>query len=404
MSEAAAAAITETAADQAPPPETDPADALAALLEGPVARKSAPVPEKTAPKTEKSPEKSAEKGPNSKEPDHLAAANGRKPPKEPEDPLNEGDFAPEKLNSPEAMAAAAERIVKARRQAAEFMRASHRSHAAAEKREHKLTEREQTVAERERRASIIERAQSESQKALDDLETGDVDAFLQGVAKLKKTTDPIGFWKQVSLAVAQGKPVPKQQQAQADANPDLAARLERLEQHVNGKVELEQSTAFETARAELMDRNLEAAKGNSETKLVQLYASDPRTAAAVREELAVIMETAAGFRKSKYRQDGRPIDIAEACRRLESNLAVHFELSQRADGTAQARTNRENETTGSEPDAGRETSKDFPKPETSQATIPAALSSAPASAHRSMNEEEQRRLQIRQLENLGIFD
>lgn len=400
MSEAVAAAVTETAAPSTPPPEAAQADALAALLDGPVARKSAPVPDKSPADGAKSGEKTAEKGQNSKEPDHLAAANGRKPPKEPDDPLDEGDFAPEKLNSPEAVAAAAERVVKARRQAAEFMRASHRSHAAAEKREHKLTEREQAVVDREKRAGIIERAQSEKDAALDELTKGDVDNFLTAVAKLRNTTDPVGFWKACTVAIASGKPVPAKQQAQADANPELAARLERLEQHLARGEELTFAQQVEVAK----DRNLEVAKGNAETKLVQLYASDPRTAAAIREELAIIMETAAGYQKSKYQHDGRPIDIGEACRRLEENLAVHFELSQRADGTAQARTNHENETTGSEPDAGRETSKDFPKPETSQATIPAALSSAPASAHRSMNEEEQRRLQIRQLENLGIFD
>lgn len=393
MSEAVAAAVIETATPAAPPPEAAQADALEALLNPAARAKSAPVPDKTPVDGEKSPEKPTEKGDKSKEPDHLAAANGRKPPKEPEDPLDEGDFAPEKLNSPEAVAAAAERVVKARRQAAEFMRASHRSHAAAEKRESKLEQRERAIAEREQRAGIIERAQGEKQKALDDLETGDADAFLQGVAKLKKTTDPVGFWKQVSLAVAQGKPVPKQQQAQADANPELAARLERLEQYINQGTEQSEQAQLE----QLKDRNFEAAKAMPDAPRLQVYANDPRTAPAIREELARIMVLA-------HRQDGRPIDIAEACRRLESNLAVHFELSQRADGKAQAGTNREKETASSGLDAGRETSTEPPKPETSQATIPAALSSAPASAHRPMNEEELRTQQIRQLDAVGFFD
>lgn len=393
MSEAVAAAVTETAAVNAPPPEEAQADALAALLDGPVARKSAPVPDKSPADGAKSGEKTAEKGQNSKEPDHLAAANGRKPPKEPDDPLDEGDFAPEKLNSPEAVAAAAERVVKARRQAAEFMRASHRSHAAAEKREHKLTEREQAVVDREKRAGIIERAQSEKDAALEELTKGDVDNFLTAVAKLRNTTDPVGFWKACTMAIASGKPVPAKQQAQAAADPELAARLERLEQHLARGAEQTHEQQVEA----LKDRNFETAKANAETQRVQVYANDPRTAPAIRNELARIMELA-------YQQDGRPIDIGEACRRLEKNLAVHFELSQRADGKAQAGTNRENETAGSEPDAGRATSTALPKPETSQATIPAALSSAPASAHRSMNEEEIRKLQIRQLETLGIFD
>lgn len=393
MSDAVAAAVTETAPVAAPPSEEAQADAIAALLDPLAAKKSAPIADKTPTAAEKSSEKAAEKGKDSKEPDHLAAANGRKPPKEPEDPLDEADFAPEKLDSPEAIKGAAERVVKARRQAAEFMRASHRSHAAAEKREHKLTEREQAVIEREKRAAIIERAQSEKDAALDELTKGDADNFLTAVAKLRNTTDPVGFWKACTVAIASGKPVPAKQQAQADANPELAARLERLEQHLTRGEE----QSFEAQREALKDQNLQAAKANAATPRVVAYASDERAAGAIRERLAEIM-------LSEYRQHGRPIDISRACEILESELSVHYELSQRSNGTAQAQTNRENGTTGSGPDAGRETSKDLPKPETAQATIPASLSSAPASASRPMNEDELRDWQIRQLDAVGFFD
>ena len=385
MSEANAAQVTETAAVAAPPPGPSAEDALAALL-----KMDDPAPKKPEPAPEAKPEpKTAKNG----EPEHLAAANGRKPPKDPIDPLDPKDFEDEKLTTEEARKAAAVRIQKANRQALELTRAAHRAHAAGEERERKIKAREAAVVEREQRASIIERHQGEKQKALDDLETGDVDAFLQGVAKLKKTTDPVGFWKQATLAIAQGKPIPKQQQAQADANPELAARLERLEQHLQRGVAQSEEAQIE----QLKDRNFEAAKGLQQFERVQVYASDPRTAPSIRHELSRIMMLA-------YEQDGQPIDIGEACRRLEANLAVHFELSQRADGKAQAGTNREKETASPGLDVGRETNTAPPKPETSQATIPAALSSAPASANRSMNEEEQRKLQIRQLESLGIFD
>lgn len=400
MSEANAAAVTETPAPAAPPPEAAQADALADLLNLNGKSKAAPAADKSLTDGEKPAEKQLDKDGKSKEPDHLAAANGRKPPKEPEDPLDEGDFAPEKLNSPEAVKAAAERIVKARRQAAEFMRASHRSHAAAEKREAKNDQREAALAEREKRASIIERHQGEKQKALDDLEGADPDTFLQSIATLKKTTDPVGFWKQCTLAIAQGKPIPKQQQAQAEANPELAARLERLEQHLQRGMD----QSFEQQVEQLKDVNLQAATQHAETPFVQVFASDPTTAAACREELAVIMETAAGYRKSSYQHDGRPIDIGEACRRLEERLKRNFELSQRANGKAQAGTNREKETASPGLDVGRETNTALPKPETSQATIPASLSSAPASANRPMNEEELKEWQIRQLDAVGFFD
>lgn len=390
MSEAVAAQAIETAAPAAPPPEAAQADAIAALLDPLLAKKSAPVADKAPAAGEKSAEKAAEKDRNSKEPDHLAAANGRKPPKEPIDPLDPADFDDAKLGTPEAIKAARERIQKAQRQALELTRAAHRAHAAAERREKQLKSGEQQVSDREARAAAWERAVS---TAIDDLESGDGERFLTAVGKLSKSGDPVGFWRNASLSLAKGEKLKPQQAAQAAADPELKARLERLEQVLHAG----QAQTEEQQLEALKDRNLEAARQHAATPRVVAYATDPRTAAATREALANKMLLA-------YRQDGRPIDIAEACRRLESDLEVHFELSQRADGTAQAQTNREKETASSGLDAGRETSKDLPKPETSQATIPAALSSAPASAHRPMNEDELKQQQIRQLDAVGFFD
>ena len=123
------------------------------------------------------------------------------------------------------------------------------------------------------------------------------------------------------------------------------------------------------------------------------YATDPRAAGDIRERLAQIMFDGA-------KEKGRPLTIAEACASLESELSVHFELSQRADG----KTNGEKGTAGSAPEAGRAPSNEPPpKPETTQATIPASLASAPMSANRPMTEQEEREWQIRQAEAIGFF-
>jgi hypothetical protein len=105
-----------------------------------------------------------------------------------------------------------------------------------------------------------------------------------------------------------------------------------------------------------------------------------------------------------YKSTKKPLTVEQACETLEKNLAVHFELSQRANGTAQASTNRENGTTGFEPEAGRATSQEPPKPATSQATaLPANLSTSPGAALRPLSEEELEKQQIRQLEAAGFF-
>jgi hypothetical protein len=384
MSESIAQVAAPAVAAAPPPGEVDldaQAEAIAALISGPAgAPKRAPATEETKPLP-----KVEQKA--TKEPEHLAAANGRKAPNRFEDPLNESDFAVEKLNSPDAVRAAAERVIKARREAAEFMRAAHRSHAAAEQREKKQQAREMTTEGREKRVEAWERAIS---TAIDDMESGDGVRFLTAVGKLSKSGDPAGFWRNASLSLAKGEPYSLKEKQAIAADPELKARLEQLEQTLHGRDEQEHARTVE----QLKDRNLEAARKNEATPRVIAYAADERTAAAVRERLATIMMSA-------HRQHGRAIDISQACEILESELSVHFELSQRADG----KTNGEKETTGPAPDAGRETSRELPpKPETSQATIPAALSSAPASAHRSMNEEEQKQSQIRQLDAIGFFD
>lgn len=380
MSEAIAQ-VAAPAVVAAPPPAVDDSDAqaeaIASLLSG--SKKAEAKPEPIAPP------KVEQKA--TKEPEHLAAANGRKAPNRFEDPLSEADFAVEKLNSPEAVRAAAERVIKARREAAEFMRAAHRSHAAAEQREKKQQAREASTEGREKRVEAWERAIS---VAIDDMESGDGVRFLTAVGKLSKSGDPAGFWRNASLSLAKGEPYSLKEKQAIAADPELKARLEQLEQTLHGRDEQEHIAQVER----LKDRNLEAARKNEATPRVTAYATDERTAAAVRERLATIMMSA-------HRQHGRAIDISQACEILESELSVHFELSQRADG----KTNGEKGTTSPGLDAGRETSREPPpKPETSQATIPAALSSAPASASRSMNEEELKQQQIRQLDAVGFFD
>lgn len=380
MSEQAAAAVTETAPSAPAAPAGIDMEAFSSLLNLEPGKAKAESVEKLPQVAEKP----------TKEPEHLAAANGRKLPKEPLDPL---DFDPEKLSTPDELKAVSERIIKARRQALELIRSSHNAIAHAERLKRQQTERDAKLTERETRVAAWERVVSTS---VDDLESGDSERFLTAVGKLSKSGDPAGFWRNAALSLAKGEKLKPAQAAQAAADPELKARLEALENQLTAKQHAEFTAQVESIK----DRNLEAAKGNDETPMVKAFAADPETADQIREELAVIMETAAGLRKSTYQHDGRPIDIGTACGRLEERLRRTFELSQRADGKA----NGEKGTAGSAPEAGRAPSNEHsPKPETSQATIPAALSSAPVSADRPMTEEELRKQQIRQLDAIGFF-
>jgi len=355
MSEQAAAVETTQAPGAATSaPATPPIDmeAFSSLLNlEPGKPKSEPKPAEVKPEPEK----------KTKEPEHLAAANGRKAPSEPLDPL---DFDPEKLTTPEEMKAVSERIIKARKQALELIRSSHNAYAQAERLKKQQTERDRTLTERETRVAAWERVVSTS---VDDLESGDSERFLTAVAKLSKSGDPAGFWRNAALSLAKGEKLKPTQQAQVNADPELKRRLDALEQQISGRQEAE----FNAQVEQLKSRNLQFAQKHEATPRVVAYATDERTADAIRERLADIMLSA-------HRQDGRPIDISKACEILESELSVHFELSQRADG----QTTREKETAGSGPEAGRETSKEPPKPETTVATIPAALSASPMSASR----------------------
>ncbi len=372
MSEAVAAAVTETPAAPPPAVAAEPAidmDAFSAALN-------------LEPGKPKAPEVKPEPAKPTKEPEHLAAANGRKPPKEPLDPL---DFDAEALKTPAELKAVSERIIKARKQALELIRSSHNAYAQAERLKRQQEARDRDLSGRETRVAAWERVVS---TAVDDLESGDSERFLTAVGKLSKSGDPAGFWRNAALSLAKGEKLKPAQAAAVAADPELKQRLDALENQLKGKEDAEFTAQLES----LKTRNLQAARENAETPLVVAYASDPRAAGDIRERLAQIMFDGA-------KEKGRPLTIAEACASLESELSVHFELSQRADG----KTNGEKGTAGSAPEAGRATSKEPPKPETTPATIPASLSSAPMSANRPMTEQEEREWQIRQAEAIGFF-
>lgn len=378
--QAAPAAATSTPAAPPAPPSIDQASALSQLLG------FGDEPAKPAPKSE--PVAEAKPEPKPGESKSVVPKV-----KEPIDPLDEADFDETKLNSPEAIKAARERLLKARAQQAELTRASHRAHGAAGRREAAVERREQEV-EREKAAVVAyDRAFKAS---IADMQSGDPDKFLTAIHRLGNVGDPAGFWRTISLKLASGGTFTEAEKKQAQADPEIQRRLEQIEQAVKGKQQAEEEAAFDAQVAQVKQRNLEFAAKNEETPRVVAYASDPRTADYTKDALAEIM-------LSMHRQHGRPIDIRRACEILEENLAVHLELSQRANGTAQARTDRENETAGSVPEAGRAPSQEPPKPATTQATIPATLSTSPGGAQRRMSEEEMKREQIRQLEAAGFF-
>lgn len=313
--------------------------------------------------------------------------------KEPIDPLDESDFADEKLSSPEAIKAARDRLLKARAQQVELTRASHRAHGAAGRREAAVERRE---AELEREKAVIAATDRAFKASWADMQSGDADRFLTGFNRLANVAEPGTLWREIALKLASGGTFTEAEKKKAQDDPEIQRRLKQIEDAVLGKQAKEEEAEFKRQVEQVKTRNLEFAAKHEATPRVVAYASDPRTAEYTKEALAEIM-------LSMHRQHGRPIDIAKACGILEENLAVHFELSQRADGTAQARTNRENETTGSVPEAGRAPSQEPPKPATSQATIPATLSSSPGGAQRRLSEEELKREQIRQLEAAGFF-
>ncbi|HKY41375.1 MAG TPA: hypothetical protein VJN18_35825 [Polyangiaceae bacterium] len=299
------------------------------------------------------------------------------------DPLDESLYTEEALSSPEKLKEARARLFKHLGKVNELTRKAHRAHGAAETREKKLAKREETVTGREHRVELVERSQA---KAIEDLTSGDTQRFLTGFAAMTKAGDPAGFWKEVSLSLLKGEPVPKKQQAQAAADPDLQRRVDQLEQGFEVRREREETAEIER----LKTQHYETAKssGDKYPHVAAWAAANPQDA---REGIAAVM-------LEECRRIGRPVDISTACGIIESALSSRYELSQRADG----QTNGEKGTTGSGPDAGRETSKEPPKPETA-VTVPAALASAPGSAMRSETEEERRARQIRELDQLGFF-
>lgn len=308
------------------------------------------------------------------------------------DPLDPKLYTLETLKTPEDFDKATKRILAELGKVNDLKRAAHRSHGAAEKREKKIETREQSVTLREQAAVAYDRAQ---QANMADLESGDVDRVLTGLHRLSKVGDPAGLWRNIMLKIASGGKFSVQEQAAAKADPEVQRRLEMVENVLKSQQDAgsqAQAAAENAAIEQFKTRNLEAAAKNTATPRVVVYATDPRTAETAREALAEIMV-------STHRQTGRPIDISKACAILEESLAVHYELSQRADG----KTNGEKETAGLEPDAGRAPSKVPPKPDGQLSTIPTQLGSAPAVAKRPLTEREQREATVQGLDSIGFF-
>lgn len=302
------------------------------------------------------------------------------------DPLDESLYSEDKLRTSEDIAKARARLFKHLGKVNELTRKSHRAHGAAEVRERKATAREKAIEERETRVTAMERLQNQ---AIADFESGDTTRFLTSVAKLSKTGDPVGFWRNCSIALAKGEAFKPAEKAAIAADPELKARLEGLERVVqerNAREELEQVESLKT-------RHYETAKSSADKypHVAAFCAEHPQRA---REGIAAVM-------LEEFQRIGSPVDISTACGIIEAALSERYELSQRAGG----KTNGVKGTTGPEPDAGRETSKEPPKPETAiaPATVPAALASHPGSASRAETAEELRQRQIRELEAMGFF-
>jgi len=380
MSEALQAAATTAAAAPAAPPAPAINEAAALAMMG---MSVGPTPAAASKEGEK---------PESK-------ADGKADASEPVDPLDPSLFTEEKLKTPEDFQKATKRLLSELSKVNDLKRKAHRAHGAAEVRERKVLDRETKVQGRETRAEAIERLQNQ---AIEDFESGDTTRFLTAVGKLSKTGDPVGFWKNAAIALAKGEAFKPAEKAAIAADPELKARLERLEHGV-----AETRAAEDSARLEqLKTQNYEVAKASAgkHPHLAAFCAEHPERAregiAAVMLEESINRAKARGLDPRDWR-NLQPVDIATACGIIETELSARYELSPRADG----QTNGEKGTTGSGPDAGRETSKEPPKPETAiaPATVPAALASHPGSANRAETPEELRQRQIRELDAMGFF-
>lgn len=298
------------------------------------------------------------------------------------DPLDPSLFTEDKLKTPEDFQKATKRLLDELSKVNDLKRKTFRAHGAAEVRERKVKEREGSLDQRETRVTAIERIQTQ---AVEDFESGDTTRFLTAVGKLSKTGDPVGFWRNAAIALAKGEAFKPEEKAAIAADPELKQRLEGLE-----KVIEERQAREETAQIEqIKTQNYELAKGATETHphLAAFCVEHPERA---REGIAAVM-------LEEFQRIGRPVDISTAAAIIERELSARYELSQRADG----KTNGEKETTSPGLDAGRETSKEPPKP--AMQTVPAALTAAPASAQRAETADEERARQIRELDALGIF-
>jgi hypothetical protein len=303
-----------------------------------------------------------------------------------DDPLDDKHYTEEALNTPEKRQAARARLFKHLDAVKNMTRAAHRAHGAAGKREDQVTRREREVEQEKAAVVAYDRAFKAN---IADLQSGDPDRFLTGLHRLSNVGDPAGFWRNISLKLASGGTFTEKEKQQAQADPEIQRRLQQLEGAIKGREAAEEESALEQAKT----RNLQLATQNAATPRVVAYASDPRTSDATRDALAQIMIDA-------HKRTGRPLTVSQACAELEQSLAVHYELSQRADG----KTNGEKETTGPEPDAGREPSKDLPpKPGEQPRTIPAQLGASPAAAVRSLTERERREATVQALDASGFF-
>lgn len=298
----------------------------------------------------------------------------------PVDPLAEELYAEEVLQTPEQAREAAKLLREERAKIAVLKRKALNAHAAVERREQKFKKTaNQVLGER----AFYQGWREEQEGIRKDRESGDPERFLTAFQKETKSADPLSYWKKVALHMAQGKPMAQEDKREVQADPELKAKVDRMEQHF-----IQQQERQETAYIEhLKTQNLTFAQKSDETPFVKLYAS---------EQPANIREAIAGIMLEEAQSRGRPIDVKTACGILEASLKAHYELSQRVGGN----TDGEKGTAGSGPDAGRESSGQPPKPESAPrapATVPASLAATQGNARRALSHREQREQQVQSL-------
>lgn len=311
------------------------------------------------------------------------------------DPLDEAEFADDKLTTPEAIRAAAAKIQTERKLAIDLRKKADNRAAEAVRKEAKFAKTKGGVLQ-EKSATTAQANFLAGELA--ELQSGDPSRFIAAVARLSKHPDPPAFWRDVAVSLAKGEGPKKE----PEIPKEVKERLDKIEAERVAEREAAEQRQFETQMWELRRAQVQFAQTSEEhVRLSQIARDNPR---GVDEELIKI-------RTAHHKQTGQALDIKSACDILEQGLQDQFELLQRT-GNRSAALNGEKGAATPAVDLTRQSEQQTAKPEPalssplktqSVTAIPASLAGAPSATTRGLSDAEVRQAQIVELEKLGIY-